>query len=219
MHQLEYCKKCTKRKFDPSRGIVCSLTNEKPTFQDTCPDYEKDDTLYELPKEEDSRLQINALKSRLSSESLQQLKDEQRLIPGIIAGLVVGIIGAFLWGVLTVAMEFQIGYMALAIGAGVGYAIRIVGRGVHQIYGFWGAGIALFSVALGNFLSIAGFIGQSEGLGLFETLMLLDYTYVPELMVDFFSLIDLLFYAIATFEGYKFSFRVLDAVELSKMSK
>jgi hypothetical protein len=45
MNKLDFCKKCKKRKFDSKLGIVCSLTNEKPTFEDNCPDFESDETV------------------------------------------------------------------------------------------------------------------------------------------------------------------------------
>lgn len=34
--QLSYCKVCTKKYFDQQRGILCSLTGEKPDFVDDC---------------------------------------------------------------------------------------------------------------------------------------------------------------------------------------
>ncbi|MDN5203791.1 hypothetical protein QQ008_20540 [Fulvivirgaceae bacterium BMA10] len=40
--QLKFCRTCQKRQLDPQRGIVCSLTNEKPTFTDNCPNYQID---------------------------------------------------------------------------------------------------------------------------------------------------------------------------------
>lgn len=40
--QLEYCKKCTKKKFDPKQGIVCSLTNQKADFENECEHFEID---------------------------------------------------------------------------------------------------------------------------------------------------------------------------------
>jgi len=40
--QLEYCKKCTKQKFDPRLGIICSLTNQKADFEDECEHFEID---------------------------------------------------------------------------------------------------------------------------------------------------------------------------------
>ncbi len=40
--QLEYCKKCTKQKFDPRQGIICSLTNQKADFESECEHFEID---------------------------------------------------------------------------------------------------------------------------------------------------------------------------------
>ena len=31
--QLEYCKKCTKQKFDQRQNIICNLTNQKADFK------------------------------------------------------------------------------------------------------------------------------------------------------------------------------------------
>ncbi len=48
MNKIDLCKKCTKRKFDTQQGIICGLTNEKPIFEDNCPDFEIDETVKEL---------------------------------------------------------------------------------------------------------------------------------------------------------------------------
>lgn len=42
MNQIEICKTCIKRKSDFQKGLVCSLTNKKPNFELTCPNFEKD---------------------------------------------------------------------------------------------------------------------------------------------------------------------------------
>lgn len=34
--RLQYCKVCKNKMFDPSTGINCGLTKEKPTFNDKC---------------------------------------------------------------------------------------------------------------------------------------------------------------------------------------
>ncbi len=47
MTQIELCKKCTKRAFDLKQGVLCGLTQQKPVFIETCPDYEADTS--ELP--------------------------------------------------------------------------------------------------------------------------------------------------------------------------
>ena len=39
---LSYCQYCTNRQFDPESGVFCSLTGEKPAFENSCPDFKKD---------------------------------------------------------------------------------------------------------------------------------------------------------------------------------
>lgn len=41
-YQLDFCKKCKRRQFDPKQGIVCGLTSKKPEFISECPDFERD---------------------------------------------------------------------------------------------------------------------------------------------------------------------------------
>jgi len=138
---------------------------------------------------------------------IEQLKLEQNLPFGLIAGFLASIIGAVLWAVITVSTEYQIGYMAVAVGFLVGFAIRVAGKGLDNIFGVSGAILAIFGCLLGNFLSIVGFIASAEELGYFETLSLINYGAIPEIMIETFSPIDLLFYGVAIYEGYKFSFR------------
>jgi predicted nucleic acid-binding Zn ribbon protein len=44
MDKIETCKKCSNQKFDRNQGIVCGLTGNKPTFEETCPDYKPTQT-------------------------------------------------------------------------------------------------------------------------------------------------------------------------------
>ncbi len=41
-HRLQYCRACTHRQMNASIGLVCSLTEEKPAFEDKCPDFALD---------------------------------------------------------------------------------------------------------------------------------------------------------------------------------
>lgn len=145
---------------------------------------------------------------------LDTVKLQQNLTFGLFAGLLAALVGAIAWAALTVATGYQIGYMAIAVGFIVGYSIKFAGRGVDKIYGIMGAVFALFGCLLGNFLSIIGFVANAEGVGFFQVLTLLDYSYLPEIMMETFSPIDLLFYGIALYEGYKFSFRNITEEEL-----
>ncbi len=145
---------------------------------------------------------------------IEQLKQEQNLPMGLVAGLVSAIVCALIWAAITVSTEYQIGIMAIALGLGVGFAIRYAGKGLDQIFGISGALFALFGCLLGNFFSIIGFIGNAEGLGYFETLSLIDFGAIPSIMMETFNPMDLLFYGIAVYEGYKFSFRELTEEEI-----
>jgi len=39
---LRFCKICKKRKFNPNKGIICSLSNEIADFEDECSSFEED---------------------------------------------------------------------------------------------------------------------------------------------------------------------------------
>jgi hypothetical protein len=147
------------------------------------------------------------------ADRYHRLRAEQNLPLAIFAGIGGAILGALAWAVLTVTTEFQIGYMAIAVGFMVGYAVRL-GNGIDKVFGITGAILALFGCVLGNLLSVVGFISKQQHMGLMETLSRLDYSKLPEIFVATFSFMDLVFYAIAVYEGYRFSFRRLTAQDL-----
>ena len=215
--QLAFCKRCTNRKMDLQQGIICSITDQKADFTDECADFNQDAGIATiapgpLENEEEQEL-IN-----LPNDILDRLRLDQNLPAALISGTAAGILGAILWAVITVVTEYQIGYMALAIGAAVGFTMRHYGRGIDQIFGVSGAIIAVVSCLLGNFFSTIGFIAQAEGLGYVETLLLFDYAYLVPVMTETFSMIDLVFYGIAGYEGYKFAFRIVTQGEVKALS-
>ena len=214
---LVFCKKCTNRKMDLQQDIICKLTDRIADFQDECPDFNLDPTVKERVSDEPLAREDSIAK--LSEDNLQQLKLEQNFPMGLIGGIVVGVIGAVLWGMITVATGYQIGFMAIAIGAAVGFTIRHFGKGIDIKFGITGAAIAIFSCLLGNFFSIIGFVAELEGLGFMETLTLFDYSMLLPIMGETFSPMDLFFYAIAAVEGYKFAFRQFSSKDISGLQK
>jgi hypothetical protein len=106
--------------------------------------------------------------------------------------------------------------MAIAIGAGVGIAMRMAGKGMDQVFGISGGIIAILSCLLGNLFSIVGAVADYEGLGYMETFNLMQSSEITSLMAETFSGIDLFFYAIAGYEGYKFAFRALTEKEVAE---
>jgi hypothetical protein len=159
-----------------------------------------------------------ASEARLSEAKLaryrEQLTHEQNYSLGAAAGVAACVVSAVLWAVITVTTEYQIGYMAVALGFAVGYAIRYAGNGIDKIFGITGAVLSLAGCLLGNFFSLIGFAAKSEGLDYLQVFSMIDYGMVPALMMETFSPMDLLFYGIAVYEGYKFSFRQITEQEL-----
>ena len=72
---------------------------------------------------------------------------------------------------------------------------------------------AIYQQASSSNLNVA----NAEGLGYIETLVGIDYSLVPTAMKESFSIMDILFYGIAGYEGYKFAFRVFTNEDLSKL--
>src|SRR5438270_13589107 len=89
----------------------------------------------------------------ISGQRYQELRSEQNLPIGLLAGIFAALIGAIAWAIVTVTTEYQIGYMAIAVGFIVGYAVRL-GKGLDKIFGISGAILALFGCILGNIFSI-----------------------------------------------------------------
>jgi hypothetical protein len=194
---------------DPMTGLLCSLTGQPAAFENECPDFKHDTSVVVAPPSAEAVPAYEAAQV-LSADQLRTLRLEQNLPVGIAAAVLAGLAGAILWAAITAATNYQIGYMAVAVGAAVGFAMRIGGKGVDPIFGYAGGAIAVLSCVLGNFLSILVVLADQEGLGYLETLLGFDYSYFIPLMTETFSPIDLLFYGLAAYEGYKFAFRVAE---------
>lgn len=124
----------------------------------------------------------------------------------VVGGAVAALIGAALWALITVTTGYQIGFMAIGVGFLVGLAVRHLGKGTTPAYGVLGALFALAGCVAGNVLAIAGFVASDAGEPFFGVLARLDVTAIPSLLAETSSAIDVLFYGIAVYEGYKLSF-------------
>ena len=157
----------------------------------------------ESPEEQVGELKINEEKLE---RYIQQRELQQNLPMGIAAGFVACIVGGLLWAAITVATQYQIGYMAIAVGFLVGFAVRIAGKGITVIFGIAGALLALLGCLIGNYLSVVGFAANAEGMGYFEMLSSIDLGLIPEIIMETAQPMDLLFYGFALYAGYNFSF-------------
>ncbi|MBR8535917.1 hypothetical protein KDU71_10145 [Carboxylicivirga sediminis] len=211
--QLEFCKKCTNRQSDIHQGLLCRLTGEKADFETSCEHFNHDeyvkDTVIDTANDTDQ-----SILRGLDANSLNQLKEHQDFYYALIGGLLASLISGVLWAAITVSTQYQIGYMAIGVGLIVGFAVRFFGAGIDHKFGFLGAGLALLGCLSGNLFSEVGFYAHAESLSYIEVLSYLNINIIIDILVDSFSPMDILFYGIAVFEGYKLAFRRVSELEI-----
>ncbi len=148
---------------------------------------------------------------------LQRRRAEQSIPLAILAGVVAALVGAVLWGVVSVATGYQIGWMAVGVGFLVGYAVQFLGKGMDPPFRYVGAVCSLGGCVLGNFFAVIGYAAQHYNVSPFAVLSHIPLDAAGQLMVQSFQPMDLLFYAIAVYEGYRFSIKRLTQSELSAL--
>jgi antitoxin component YwqK of YwqJK toxin-antitoxin module len=205
---LEFCKRCKNREFDTQQGLICGLTKRIADFETSCPNYQLDDSVkIDITPAEPAP--AYTVLSDLSTELKTRMRAQQDMSYAVVGGLSASLVGALLWAVITVATGYQIGYIAIVVGLLVGLAVRYFGAGIDYVYGLIGGLFALFGCALGNILSQVGFYANQEGLSYFDVLGMLNLSVILNIFGESFSPMDLVFYGIAGYEGYKFAFRTI----------
>lgn len=147
------------------------------------------------------------------------LVQQQNLPLAIMAGFVAAVGGGLAWAVVTILIGLQVGWMAVGIGLLVGFSVRYFGKGLTKSFGYAGGSLSLFGCLLGNFLAICGLVAKNAGQPIIATTLAFaaDPFLSFELIKATFSPLDWLFYGIAVYEGFKFSFRQIDDEELNSM--
>lgn len=194
----KYCRNCISRDFITRKGLVCKRSGELPAFESECETFEKDEELLKMapPKPDDFPISMTD----------DELFAEEDLSKGLLYASMACLLGAVAWVLVSLITGYKIGYMAIGIGFLVGYAMR-KGKGVRPIFGICGALLALISCLLGDFITIVGLASKESGLSFFEVLVTANYHSILSVMVENVASISTLFYGIAVYEGYKFSFR------------
>jgi hypothetical protein len=131
-----------------------------------------------------------------------------------LGGLIAAAVGAMAWTLITAATNYQIGWMAVAMGFLVGGTVRMLGRGADPSFGYLGATLAVFGCLVGNLLSACTLIAGQQSLSTSAVLahVCRNPALIPAAMIATFRSLDLLFYGIALYEGYRFSFRRVNDV-------
>lgn len=147
---------------------------------------------------------------------MQALHEEQNLVMGGLSGFVAAMLGAGIWATVTVTTEYQIGWMAVGIGFLVGYAVRLVGKGLTPVFGALSAVLSLFGCIAGNLLTFAWFIASAEGMTIMDVAAQLNFAIVVEILTSTFEVMDVLFYGMAAYFGYKTAFRQVTQADLDR---
>ena len=138
---------------------------------------------------------------------------------GTLAGVGAACLGAVVWAIITALTSYQIGFMAIGVGFLVGYAVQYFGKGIDKQFGVAGALLSLFGCLAGNLLTVCIVVSQQESVPLTQILQSLTPDIAISLLVDTFSPMDVLFYGIAIYYGYRYSFRKLTTEEIASVTK
>jgi hypothetical protein len=203
--QLDFCRKCQKREINSAGTLLCSLTHKRPSDdQIGCKDYFRDESEPDTYLDSDYVIEFGEIKGKLDSSIFEKMIIDQNFLNSIIFGLLATIIGAIIWALISFYTGYQIGYMAIGIGALVGFSIRYFGRGFELKFAITGALISLLGCLLGNLFTVIGFASKEYNLGLFQLLSTLSLNMILEVMRETFKFIDLVFYGLAVYEGFRF---------------
>jgi hypothetical protein len=196
--------------FDPDKSTTVGSSKDPQFDEFAAPSRTKTQSPQNKPA-----LVIDESKSQML---LRQLRDNQNLTMGFVGGLGAAALGSVVWATITALTYYQIGFMAVGVGFLVGFAVRKMGQGVDPTFGYLGAGLSLLGCLVGNLLTTCIVVSQQENVALSEVLAGLNPSVAMEIMTYTFSPIDLLFYGLALYYGYKFSFRQLSEDELKSIT-
>jgi hypothetical protein len=128
-----------------------------------------------------------------------------RLALGTLGAIAGALLGALVWAGVSSATGFQIGYMAVLVGFLSGYGMRTLGGGRDRADGFIAAAVALAGCLLGNLLTVAAEVAKHFHKPI-EPIVLRLFTSPAvslEMLQAGFGVMDVLFYGIAAYAGYR----------------
>jgi multisubunit Na+/H+ antiporter MnhE subunit len=127
-----------------------------------------------------------------------------RFLFALLAGAVAAILAAIAWAAITAATSFQIGYMSIGVGFAVAFAVRYFGQSHDRKFAILSGALALAGCVLGNYLAAIAVSAPR----LHDTIPNLAITLLPrfaQVITDTFSPMDLIFYAVGVYFGYKYA--------------
>lgn len=152
---------------------------------------------------------------------MNDLKSGQNLPMAILGGLIASVTAAVIWAIITYLTGYKTGFVAIGVGILVGLAVKYLGKGMTLPFGIVGALFALLGCILGNLFTTIIFASLQEGVPLTSIGLSLLTTpqIIIEVMIATFQPMDLLFYGIAIYEGFRFSIRQISEEEYESVRK
>jgi hypothetical protein len=126
--------------------------------------------------------------------------------PGLAAAFGAALVGALIWSLITITTDYKIGFAAIGIGLLVGKAVEHFGGGDARLP-IPAAIIALLGCVIGDMFTDIHFLAQAANVsdGTVANKVLGSPSLGWDLYKAGFEAMDLLFYAIAAYEGFKFA--------------
>jgi hypothetical protein len=125
---------------------------------------------------------------------------------GLAAAFGAAIVGALIWSLITITTDYKIGFAAIGIGLLVGKAVEHFGGGDARLP-VPAAVIALLGCVIGDLFTDIHFLAQAVNLsdGTVANRMLGSPHLAWSVFKTGFEAMDLIFYAIAAYEGFRFA--------------
>lgn len=158
------------------------------------------------PEDETKKTYDSGPSAAKLEQAMRDIKAKQSLGMAIAGGFAASVIAAFIWAAITYLTQYQIGYMAIGVGVLVGFAVRFFGKGIDIQFGIVGGAFALFGCLLGNLLTVIISAALVESVSVIDMVILFitNPAIVIAIYQETFSPIDLLFYGIAIYAGFRY---------------
>lgn len=159
------------------------------------------------PRDKTAPAKSPAASSSPIEATVTQRRNKPCLPIAVAGGLLATGVGAMLWAVVTTMTSFHIAWMAIPLGLLVGGVIRTLGQGLDRSFGCLGAALIAFGCLLGSHLTNCMFIARDAGLATTTVLTQVNPAAIVRLLTNTFHPLDLVFYGLAIYGGYRLSFR------------
>lgn len=136
--------------------------------------------------------------------------EEQNFFGAVLGGCFGAVLGAVTWAIVTYVTGYHIGWIAILVGWLAGLCVRWAGKGLDRSYQVVGALAAALGCALGNVFVYSAIVAKHENITVLNVVLHLDLPTMWAWLQAGFRPMDLIFYLIAIYEGWRFSFRRLE---------